>query len=99
MRGGLVKGRCEESEENDVNSERHASFLCFFSLLLLGVQLFPESNTQFLTETIKVLEVLFILLLVLNLGLDTYSRREFLVDTRGTIWNVMKTHLQRCEQR
>lgn len=82
-----------------MNSEGHASFLCFFSLLLLGVQLFPESNTQFLTETIKALEVLFVLLLVLNLGLDTYSRREFLVDTRGTIWNVMKTHLQRCEQR
>lgn len=65
-------------------------FLCLFSLLLLGVQLFPESDTQFLTETVKALDVLLVLVLVLNLGLDTCSRGELLVDGRESILNVMR---------
>lgn len=47
------------------------SLCVFFSLLLLRVELFPESNTQFLTETVEALEILLVLLLVLDLGLDT----------------------------
>jgi hypothetical protein len=40
------------------------------NLLLLGVQLFPESNAQLLAQTLELLEVLLVLLLVLDLGLD-----------------------------
>jgi hypothetical protein len=42
------------------------------NLLLLGVQLFPESNAQLLAQTLELLEVLLVLVLALDLGLDTY---------------------------
>lgn len=41
-------------------------------LLLLGVQLFPESNAQLLAQTLELLEVLLVLLLVLDLCLDAW---------------------------
>lgn len=41
-------------------------------LRLLGVELLTESNTQLLAETLKGLKVLLVLLLGLDLGLDTY---------------------------
>ena len=40
------------------------------NLLLLGVQLLPESNAQLLAKTLELLEVLLVLFLVLDLGLD-----------------------------
>lgn len=39
-------------------------------LLLAGVELFPESNAELLAEGVEGLEVLLVLLLVLDLGLD-----------------------------
>ena len=42
-------------------------------LLLAGVELFTESNAEFLAETLEGLEVLLVLVLGLDLGLDTYS--------------------------
>lgn len=43
------------------------------NLLLLGVELFPESDTQLLAQTIELLKVLLVLFLVLNLGLDAWN--------------------------
>lgn len=42
-------------------------------LLLLGVQLFPESNAQLLAQTLELLEILLVLVLALDLGLDAYT--------------------------
>lgn len=44
------------------------------NLLLLGVQLFPESNTQLLAQTLEGLKVLLVLVLTLDLGLDACTR-------------------------
>lgn len=44
------------------------------NLLLLGVQLFPESNAQLLAQTLELLEVLLVLVGALDLGLDAYTR-------------------------
>lgn len=83
----VVKGRAYKKEkarskwwkrlrprEKELSETDDACFVFFcdsFSLLLLRVELFPESNTQFLTETVKALEILLVLILVLDLGLDT----------------------------
>lgn len=40
------------------------------NLLLLGVQLLPESDTQLLAQTLEGLEVLLVLVRALDLGLD-----------------------------
>lgn len=41
-------------------------------LLLLRVKLFPKSDAEFLAHTLQRLEVLLVLFLVLDLGLDAY---------------------------
>lgn len=50
-----------------VGEKKHKSTA---KLLLLGVQLFTESNTKLLAHALQGLEVLLVLVLVLNLGLD-----------------------------
>jgi hypothetical protein len=45
-------------------------------LLLVGVELFTESNAELLAETLECLEVLLVLVLSLDLGLDTYSEEK-----------------------
>ena len=44
-------------------------------LLLAGVELFPERNAELLAEGVEGLEVLLVLLLVLDLGLDACLRK------------------------
>ncbi|BAE61448.1 unnamed protein product [Aspergillus oryzae RIB40] len=63
-------------------------------LLLAGVELFTESNAEFLAETLEGLKVLLVLVLGLDLGLDTYSDEpcEFMTVSQshdkmqGKIW-------------
>ena len=45
------------------------------NLLLLGVQLFPEGNAKLLAQALESLEVLLVLVLVLDLGLDACERK------------------------
>ena len=40
-------------------------------LFLVGVELLPQRNTELLAQTLQALEVLLVLVLSLNLGLDT----------------------------
>jgi hypothetical protein len=42
-------------------------------LFLVGVELLPQSNTELLAQTLQAFEVLLVLVLSLNLGLDTCS--------------------------
>ena len=52
------------------------------NLLLLRIKLFPESDTQLLAQTLKLLEVLLVLFLVLNLGLDTCYKESQSISPR-----------------
>lgn len=67
-----ISGKIWDAEGEVMGDGRaNGSEQCFYVLSLVGVELFPESDAQFLTETVEVLEVLLVLLLVLDLGLDT----------------------------
>lgn len=60
-------------------------------LLLAGVELFPESNAKLLAERVEGLEVLLVLLLVLDLGLDAYFRSMVsIVQQRVLCWGVQE---------
>lgn len=57
-------------------------------LLLAGVELFPESNAELLAERVEGLEVLLVLLLVLDLGLDALEDANSggeVVDAAGSL--------------
>lgn len=53
-------------------------------LCLFRVELLAESNAQLLAKTLEGLEILLVLVLVLNLGLDTCSQCEY-VPNYGTM--------------
>lgn len=57
-RGGVFGVRTQKEQFQDAN------------LLLLGVELFPESDAKLLAQALEGLEVLLVLVLVLDLGLD-----------------------------
>ena len=52
------------------------SLVYFPDLGLLGVELLPESDTELLAQSLEVLEVLLVLFLGLDLGLDTCFCRQ-----------------------
>lgn len=74
-------------------------------LLLAGVELFTESNAEFLAETLEGLKILLVLVLGLDLGLDTYSNEpcEFMTDSHKVMINagedMGKAHPRRHGQR
>jgi hypothetical protein len=65
---------CDERRGGVLSGEKMAKTkeIDGMHLLLLRVQLFPKSDTKFLAHTLQRLEVLLVLFLVLDLGLDAY---------------------------